>query len=524
VSISSRPLEQLAEVLGVERAVLEARDRPGVLLLEAEVSAERAAHLTDEIVTCFAEEYGPAATLRILYNGLEEFTLEHGAVDTASLAALRERIDGRSDMLTVNLRIDKIALLPAIVAPGAAQTQLFFFRSAVERALCQPPRSIQEDLWADPDHRLVVAVLDAELDIERGALSILSVDRLSDVGGLASRPAPDGLARMAARRDDYISWDTGLRTRLTPTHLAPVSLSGDVGDLPHLLDGLVISVAAMFLCDRAREQEHEDGAAPTARVEFKGRDHTAVVPVPWGRFSAEEYSAANASAAVKLTEWCYQTTPDRPADDFLADRLPFVQTRVAQLLEGRPEQDRLVVLASAMPALVDSCRWNWQSFIEGRVGVYLDQVAGLEAAVGDAVGALTERTSALTGKVTETALAEVATLVGAFIAAAFQQPFQSRLFTAAMVAYAAYVLVFPFGIGLSSAVGSCRQATKSFGPQQRNVAEVLGADRVNHLIDKRVENAAKRFRFWARLAAVAYVIAAAVSVAAGLVVPGIVRN
>jgi hypothetical protein len=524
VSISSRPLEQLAEILGVERAILEARDRPGVLHVEAEVSAERAAHLTDEIVTCFAGEYGPAATLRILYNGLEEFTLEHGAVDTASLAALRERIDGRSDTLTVNLRIDKISLLRAIAAPGAAQTQLFFFRSAVERAFGHPPRSIQEDLWADPERRLVVAVLDAELDIERGALSILSADRLADLSGLASRPAPDGVARMAARRDDYISWDTGLRTRLTPTHLAPVSLSGDVGDLPHLLDGLVIAVAAMFLCDRAREQEHEDGAAPPARVEFRGRDHTAIVPVLWGQFSAKQYNATNASAAVKLTEWCYQTTPERPADDFLADRLPFVQTRVAQLLEGRPEQDRLSVLASAMPTLVDSCRWNWQSFIEGRVGVYLDQVAGLEAAVGDTVGALTERTSALTGKLTETALAEVATLVGAFIAAAFQQPFQSRLFTAAMVAYAAYVLVFPLGIGLSSAVGSCRQATKSFGPQQRNVAEVLGADRVKHLIDKRVEDAAKRFRFWARLAAGAYVLAAAVSVAAGLVVPGIVRN
>lgn len=105
----------------------------------------------------------------------------------------------------------------------------------------------------------------------------------------------------------------------------------------------------------------------------------------------------------------------------------------------------------------------------GRVGVYHDQVAGRETAVSDAEVRTYRANLALTSKVTETALAKVATLVGAFIAAAFQRPFHSRLFTAAMVAYVAFVLVFCLGEASRRPVGSCHQATKTFGPQKRNV-------------------------------------------------------
>src|SRR5205807_5415091 len=135
------------------------------------------------------------------------------------------------------------------------------------------------------------------------------------------------------------------------------------------------------------------------------------------------------------------------------DRLPFVQTRVAQLLETRPESGRLTAFALAMPAVSAGVQSQWRSYIEGRVNEYLDHVRELETAVGDMVAQLSEQTTSLTKRLTETSLAAVAALIGSFIAATFKEPFQGDLFRIGMLTYAGYVVVFPLFVGVTSLIG-----------------------------------------------------------------------
>jgi hypothetical protein len=263
-----------------------------------------------------------------------------------------------------------------------------------------------------------------------------------------------------------------------------------------------------------------DGSA-FVQSEFRGREHVAFVPIEWAA-ELPGVEATHVDAVAAVVDWCYEAVPDRPETDMLGDRLPFVQTRVAQLLEGRPEQDRFAGLAVAMPAIAEGVQWHWRSFVEGRVNEYLDQVRELEKVVGETVARLSDQTSTLVKRLSETSLAAVAALIGSFIAATFKEPFQADLFRIGMFAYAAYVIVFPLTIGVLSAIGDSRVATRSFTAQRDNLANVLGDRRVDELVSNRTTRAESRFRFWVWLVSVAYVAAAVAAVVAAFAVPDVV--
>jgi hypothetical protein len=278
----------------------------------------------------------------------------------------------------------------------------------------------------------------------------------------------------------------------------------------------------MYLCDRARPVVRHDGST-FVQAEFRGREHVAFVPIEWAT-ALPGVEAKHVDAVAAVVDWCYEAVPNHPATDMVGDRLPFVQTRVAQLLEGRPEQDRFASLAVAMPAIAEGVQWHWRSFVEGRVNEYLDQVRELEKVIGETVTRLSDQTSILIKRLSETSLAAVAALIGSFIAATFKDPFQADLFRIGMLAYAAYVIVFPLIIGVSSAVGDSRVAARSFMAQRDNLASVLGDRRVDELVSGRTTRAQSRFRFWAWLVGVAYIGAAIAAVVAALTVPDLVTT
>ena len=260
------------------------------------------------------------------------------------------------------------------------------------------------------------------------------------------------------------------------------------------------------------------------RPEFRGREHVAFVPIDWLAQPPTTINARQADAVLAVVAWSYERLPEYPSDDMVADRLPFVQTRLAQLLEGRPEADRIAALASVMPAVNEGVKWHWRSFIEGRVAEYLEQVRELEAAVTETVTLLTDRTAALVKRLSETSLAAIAALIGSFIAAAFKDPFQADLFRIGMLAYAAYVLIFPLAIGVASTTGDVRVALKTFRTQRKNLANVLGEDRVDELVDSRPQEAQDRFAFWRSAVSILYLVAVAALVAAAVAVPDLLGS
>ncbi|MFP5327946.1 MAG: hypothetical protein ACLGHT_10760 [Acidimicrobiia bacterium] len=520
MTLSHEPLVDLAGRLGLADDALARVEHVNRLAGTFEVHSHAVATLSTDVVRGFAAAYTSAGRLTIGTGDLVEFTVDGGEVDEGELRRLVEEAGRLDTTYRVVIAIDKDQLL-ADVVPDATDVvaRLFFFRDVFERYLEQAPAHVQRDLWHDTRKRLVIVLLDGSAHVSGTCLSVVHADREAVATEIA-KGLPAHLGRLADRRNDYIGWDNALSTELTPMHF---ELPADAAEsLRARLAGLAIGLGAMYLCDRARDVTRPDGSSFT-QVEFRAREHVAFIPVHWEE-ALPGISGPQVDAVLDVVTWCYESIPEHRATDLLADRLPFVQARVAQLLENRSEEDRLVGFALVMPAIAEGVKWYWRSFIEDRISEYLDHVRELESVTGDVVGRLSEQTGALVKRLTETSLAAVAALIGSFIAATFKDPFQEELFRIAMLAYAGYVLVFPFGIGIASSVGDARLSFSGYEAQRDTLGGVLGHDRVEEIVGDRPTRARARFRFWAWTVGLLYTTAVVAAVVAAIAVPSVVED
>lgn len=522
--VKLEPLLRLSALLDIGADELRQAEGIDILAETFEVSSQAVARLDDQTVSDVVSEYGTALQLTIGTGALDEFTVQRGGFDMRALRELTEEagtIDARYDL---SLRIDKHQLIDDVIgSPGDAVIRLFFFESVVAQVLAQPPADIERRLWQEPTKRLVLLILDTELRITGDCLSVLGAEEQSALEDESRRPIAPDLDRVAARRNDYIGWDSTLATTLTPRHFHIIDDGEVSSQLMNRLTLLAVGVGAMYLSDRSRHVQRPGEPSHTV-AEFRGREHVAFVPIDWSAEPPTTIDARQADAVLAVVAWSYERLPEYPSDDMVADRLPFVQTRLAQLLEGRPEADRLVALASVMPAVNEGVKWHWRSFIEGRVVEYLEHVRELEAAVTETVTVLTDRTAALVKRLSETSLAAIAALIGSFIAAAFNDPFQAALFRVGMLSYAAYILIFPLAIGVASTTGDVRVALKTFGTQRKNLANVLGEERVDELVASRPQEAQDRFAHWRGIVSVLYLVAVAATVAAAIAGPNLMGS
>lgn len=521
LTLTAAPLLRLGEVLGLQADALAAVERADRLAGTFEVPSAAIGSVLATELDAFVREYGDAGRLEVRTGDLPDLTVA-GGYNPDEFERLRMEAASKTTRYTVVIELDKEALASGLgQASDAATVRVFFFARVAEAHLGRGPRAIEQELWGDASKRLVLVVLDEDTFSLGVQLSILGGAYVDRVGDEITRSPSADLRRMATRRNDYVGWDSELMTCLTPAHFRREPSDKGAG-LIRCVDNLVVGLGAMYLCDRARSVERPDGSR-FVQAEFRGREHVAFVPIRWD-VELPAVVSTHVDAVADVVDWCYELVPERRSADMIGDRLPFVQTRVAQLLEGRLESERLAAFALAMPAIGEGVRWHWRSFIEGRVTEYLDQVSQLETAVGETVAKLSEQTSNLVKRLSETSLAAVAALIGSFIAATFKDPFQVDLFRIGMLAYAGYVLAFPLAIGLTSAVGEARVTEKMFGAQRKNLATVLGDSRVDELIAGRTAAATDRFHFWTKLVALAFALAAVAAIVAAIVVPSAVAS
>ena len=518
MTVHSGPLVELSQRLGLDAEALTRVEHVDRLAGSFDVSSEAIAALSADVVRSFAEAYAGAARFTVGTGDLVEFTVEDGQFDGHELQRLTDEAGRLNTTYRVVIAVEKERLAAGLIAGATgAVARLFFFRDALARHLGRVPSHVERELWGDAGKRLIVVLLDGSAHISGTCLSIVPGERTA-VAAEVAKGIPAGLERIAARRNDYIGWDNVLSTQLTPSHFERPDV--EIDGLSERLDSLAVGLGAMYLCDRARDVHRPDGTSYT-QVEFRGREHVAFIPINWEAPSLTGVTARHVDAVLEVVAWCYEAIPEHRGTDMVADRLPFVQTRVSQLLESRPEPDRFAGFATVMPSIAEGVTWYWRSFIEGRVSEYLDHVRELETAIGEVVGRLAEQTAGLVKRLTETSLAAVAALIGSFIAATFKDPFQEDLFRIAMLAYAAYVLVFPFAIGVTSSVGDARLSFSGFETQRDALGEVLGKGRVDEIVGRRPTRARDRFRFWAWFVSLLYVIAIVAAVVAALAIPNV---
>lgn len=516
--ISPRPLAALFQILELDREWLAGAERPTRLAGVTPVRGTLVQNLNKTLLDEIATEYGTAVRLIFRVGDLGVFSLEPGysADDLSALVAAAPT----TPTFNFEVEVDKGALIADRIGETDAVLQrLYFQREALLRALRAGIVSIEHDLWPTPTLPLRLIVLDAEVAIEGEALSIVG-----PASGLAlaapMQPPVDrpDLERLSERRAEYIGWDSELSTALTPWHFVYSEATGDAA-IRAQIDALVVLFSILFTCDRARTLPTQ-GGPPRIQAEFRGREYVAFVPVLQSQ-PFKDLSEAQRTAVLGLVGWCYQTQASGANDvDWLGDRLLFVQTRVAQALEGRPEAERERVFATAMPQIFEGVQWHWRAFIEGKVSEYLDRVQTLEAVVAEAVDRHAERTATLVKSLTDTILAAVAVLLASFIAAAFKDPFDATLFRIGLITYAGYVLIFPGALGLFAARGHAKQVDDSFDAQRAKFDEALFPDKVAAIVEHRPRKARDRYNRWWWCVAGIYLAVVLSAVLASWLVPG----
>lgn len=517
-------LERLATRLGITADQLGQAENASLLSLELDVPTAKARTLTRELVDDFVTEFGAAGSLWVRDGNLVELAVSAGTYNPTQLDRLLTGTSAPPGGFNVALRIDKTALATQIVPePNNALIRAFLYPCALERLLVAGPTSFGPVLWPEPNRRLVLLLLAADIQIVGDAISVVGGTQLDTAAGECARASNPGLDRIASRREPYIGWDSRIETALTPGHFRHNGASDD--PITRRLDYIAAGLGAMYLCDRARLVSQDTGAF--VQTEFRGREHVAFVPVHWPNQLAE-VTHAEVTSVLEVVDWCYKPIPDNTAaerdHDVVGDRLPFVQTRIAQLVENHQNTGGLAGFVRVMPVVHEGLDSLWQSYIEGRVNEYLEHVRDLEGTVDTTVERLSDQTSSLTKRLTETALAAVAALIGSFIGAAYKTPFNTNVFRVGMLSYAAYVIVFPLAIGVLAANSDVNVALRSFKAKRSNLARVLGDQRVTTLVDERDSKAKHRFYIWTAVVIAVYLIAAGAAAFAAVEVPDLVRD
>jgi hypothetical protein len=512
------PLFALAAALGIEPHELSNVETPTRLAGTFVVAGTSvAAAVTSQAIDALSMEYGDAVTITFRTGALDEFAYD-GSYSVEALAQFVSRA-AQSPQYDLLLEVEKSRLVRRVLdGEPPCEAVLYFTAEAAIAAFRSGIRAIEKALWPDTSRRLLILVLDREVLLRGDSLSVVGGAQLDEAPNEAARPPADLTiaARAAIRRDEYIGWDTEFVTTLTPWHF--YFGTTDASELVPYLDAAFVLLAALFTCDRARAIA-APGSRPTIRAEFRGREHVAFVPIIQGD-PLTDVSIEQRQAVIGLIEWCYQRQSDEgDSPDWLADRLPFVQTRVAQALEGRPEDARFRAIATSMPEILQGAKWQWRAFVEGRVSEYLDKVSQLEGMVADTVDHYAERTTALSRGLADTMLAAVAALIGSFIAGAFAQPFDTILFRIGLLTYAGYVFVFPGALGLLSGQGQVAETKASFEAQRTRFNHALYEEKVDEIVSGRVLNAESRYRRWLCGVAAGYLLLTLAAAAAAVVIP-----
>ena len=520
LTAASASLADFGRLLGIDTPELAAVESADALAHTFPVRPADAARLDLAHVRAFVDHWGDAARVEIRTGDLTEIVVEPGVSDAAITGFIRSAASGGPYEAVVT--VDKVRLANKIAGPSPKRTvRVFLFAEALHRALGRGLARFEADVWPESPAPLVIGVLDTDINLAGTHLTIVggaSLHEASAAAGVA--PVDFDFAAVIESRDRYIGWDAAWVRALTPWHF---DLAGTCSHpmLHGMLRAQLMKLAVLFTCDRARIRPSQ---TPPGEIlaEYRGREHVAVMPID--ESAPLDCTDAEADAVLRAVDWCYQRHGAQGQPDWVSDRLPFVQTRVAQSLEPHPATDRLVVFTRAMPYLLEGIEWHWKAFIEGKVSEYLDRVQQVETVVSDTVTAFAERTAALSKRLTETILAAIAVLIGSFIAAAFDTPFNATLFRIGVLTYAAYVVIFPGAVGLLASVSNLRSARAEFDTRIKRFDETLYPDKVTEIVGSRVGDAQSSFYHWLAFVAAAYLAVAVAAGVAAAIVPDHVRR
>lgn len=521
MSLSGSPLVEVAEAIGIGPDEVRNAEQPDHLRHTFRVRGSTLANLPESGVAMLQQTYGASLTLELRLGELTELKVDTNTTGRQLHDFLASVVSGNEYDVVIDL--DKHDLLQRELAPPDAwQVRWFLFATTFENQLRQGLAHFEAAVWSEDHSRLLVLISDEDFRADGSLLHVLGGSDLQQAGGVLDTPRPDWalVDHIRDARERYISWEQTWASHLTPIHFDAAVSNGVSTALAALLTAQAAKLTVLFTCDRARAL-HRTGHTAEIRAEYRGQHYSTVVPIH-EEMGLDDLSQGSLLAMNQLVVWCYRRETGELERDWVQNRLPFVQTRVAESLVGVSEDARLSSLVRFVPFLLEGLEWHWKSFIEDRVSEYLGKVRQLEDVVGRTVGAFAEQTASLTKGLSDSVLAAVAVLVGSFLAAAFEDPFNEALFRIAVLVYGGHVLLVPGLIGLSSQRGRFNAYKAEFGHELHQFRLLMPTERVDALVGDRVDVASGRFDFWFWIAAIGYLALASASVIAAALLPNVV--
>lgn len=512
--ISADPLVALAAALAIDRPALVGVELPDGIRHQFSVPLAPIKELQPATIQAAIDEYGDSFSLDFRAGDLIEITIDSRTAPDQIIDFVARASSGYD----VVLRVDKTRLLRGLgLLDPDRETRLYLFTDALCALLQRGLAEFESELWRLPSRPLRIYVADCDASLKGPWLAIAGLGEPSTEAIWEEDEAARS-ARVLDQRNRFIGWDEQWVQALTPAHLR---LDGETGHprLGSLVHGQFVALAILFLCDRARSRTGPDGIKEI-RAEFRGQAHVTVIPLIEGA-GIEDLGREELKAISALVEWVY-SIDETTERDWVADRLPFVQTRVAQLLEGRPEEARLAAFTTDARYLIEGLEWQWKAFIEGRISAYLENRKDLEALIGDTVVTFRERASDLVKGLSDNMLAAVGVLVGSFIAAAFADPFNEDLFRIGIIVYGIYLLVFPGLMGMLAHSVRFASAHSDFDERISSYQKLLGSE-VDKLVGSRVANATRDYWIATVVVALLYVVVGIAAFYAADKVPSLIN-
>lgn len=511
----------LVDALGIDAAAAASVEGRHRLHYTFPTASGAVAAVPADIAVAFADAFGGTAVVEFKIGNHLDFTLTEG-VDATAWDAFRSRAVGIA--YAVQFTIEKLDLIQQLAGgPLSAEVAVYLTTPAAEHALRRGLASIEQRVWEHTDRRLLVVLLDADCDRTGDCITVLGRPDGHRLRAAAAEPShpEEKLERAPKLRARYVTWEHPWTHVFTPWHFRMPGIADET--IGRIIDSCFVRLAVLYTCDRARAKAVDGAGTPLIVADFRGGAHVAAITID----EAEEVPGATAerlSAVGSLVSWCYQFDAGEDTPDWTADRLPFIQTKVAQALEGRDERDRLAGFVATMPDLHAGVTWHWKAFIEGKVSDYLDRISNLEDAVAETVDKHANRAAELVESMNKTMLAAVGVLIGTFIASAFSSKFNEDLFAFGMYTYGVYVLLFPLIAGLLSNRSQMWHAKASFQSKRKRFNETLYKDKVDEIVGQRVEDAENRYRRTMFVVGLVYVTLVVVLVIGAGTVPNLVET
>lgn len=511
----------LLDGLGIEAAAAASVEGRHRLHYTFPTAAGAVAAVPANIAVAFADAFGATAVVEFKIGHHVDFTLTEG-VEATAWDEFRSRAEGIAHR--VQFIIEKLDLVQELAGgPLPAEVAVYLTTPAAEYALRRGLASIEQRVWEHTDQRLLIVLLDADCDRTGDCITVLGRPDRDRLRAAASEPShsEEKLVRVTKLRARYVTWEHAWTRVFTPWHFRMRGTADE--PVGRIIDACFVRLAVLYTCDRARAQEVDGAGAPLIVADFRGGAHVAAITIN----EAEEVPGATAerlSAVGDLVSWCYQFDAGEDTPDWAADRLPFIQTKVAQALEGRDERERLAGFVATMPDLHAGVTWHWKAFIEGRISDHLDRISNLEDAIAETVDKHADRAAELVESMNKTMLASVGVLIGTFIASAFSSKFNEDLFAFGMYTYAAYVLLFPLFAGLLSNNIQMGHAKATFQSKRKRFNEILYKDKVDEIVGQRVQSAENSYRHTMFVVGIVYVTLVVALVIGAGAVPNIVET